>query len=90
MRAIDFNKIHFVTENILDGDKMRSEAVAYLKDVLEIPTLDVKPVIHSKWILDDDRWVCSVCGYARWDINDARYCEWCGADMKGGEQNETY
>ena len=53
------------------------------------PTADVAPVIHAKWIREDNSlgWVCSRCGRGV-NTNPERidlYCYHCGAKMDGQE-----
>lgn len=58
------------------------------KLVDDIPTADVKPVVHGEWIQKMTSpasciYVCSVCGIEGFPVQD--YCCWCGADMRGCE-----
>lgn len=39
----------------------------------------------GEWQAVDGAWACSECGCN--NITDAAYCQWCGADMREGEQN---
>lgn len=61
----------------------------------EIPSADVVPVVHGRWIERDDDWFatyydCSVCGESWVPIdgtpeqNNVKYCPSCGAKMDGG------
>lgn len=75
--------------------------IAYLlpEDVESIPTADVEPVRHGRWISNiaffgENYFECSRCGY---DIGDDipkyikkefEYCPSCGAKMDGGERVE--
>ena len=56
-----------------------------------IPTFDVAPVVHARWIDTDSEFAqCSLCKYpvyAAW--NATNYCPNCGARMDGGSDNET-
>lgn len=51
-----------------------------------IPTADVAPVVHGRWIaLHDEFCTCSICKYPvylMWD--QTNYCQNCGAKMDGG------
>jgi hypothetical protein len=52
------------------------------RNIMELPTYDVKPVVRGKWGKDGD---CSVCGCQPWyerDIHTLNYCPNCGATMK--------
>lgn len=56
-----------------------------------IPTADVAPVRHGRWIEDGTGIiVCSECGEEHcWDEYRATYCDICGAKMDGQEgENE--
>lgn len=51
---------------------------------------DVAPVVHGRWIWDEecDCWYCSNCEMAalnnyRGNSTDSHYCPNCGADMRG-------
>lgn len=58
----------------------------------ELPAVDAEPVVHGRWIEEDDRPVpqlmyyanCNCCG-ERGIIAD--FCCWCGAKMDGGSDN---
>ena len=51
---------------------------------------DVAPVVHGKWIFNDDWWEyrCSNCRGPIGNIKKFDYCPNCGAKMDGGN-NET-
>ena len=54
-----------------------------------IPIADVVPVVHRRWThLGGDEWCCSACGFVittegSWDKPTKKYCEDCGAKMRG-------
>jgi rubredoxin len=58
-----------------------------------IPTADVAPVVHGRWIEDHDYLKCPECGVmVKWDftffdIGNWNYCPNCGAKMDGGDSN---
>lgn len=60
----------------------------------EIPTADVRPVVHGKWNHDGSDWknrfICDQCGY-KWffEAEEARFCPNCGADMRPEWRTET-
>lgn len=63
----------------------------------KIPTADVVPVVHGKWIkrgyvCGDYEWECSVCHETEWrglsGADVMRFCMFCGARMDGGEDND--
>lgn len=66
----------------------------------EIPTADVAPVVHGKWIVRFDgpykrrRCYCSHCGKHNGvggiaQNQEKPYCPNCGAKMDGGDNDET-
>lgn len=68
-----------------------------IESVLEyaesLPTADVAPVVHGRWIEDHDYLKCPECGVmVKWDftffdIGNWNYCPNCGAMMDGGADN---
>lgn len=67
--------------------------IAYLlpEDVESIPTADVEPVRHGRWIAtnDENKKRCSECDIihliAQYPHGKANYCPNCGAKMDGDE-----
>ena len=69
-----------------------------IDDISSTPTVNVKPIIHAKWELDEDSsslekpcYRCSNCGAVleedyKW--HNHNFCYNCGAKM-GGEENES-
>lgn len=61
-------------------------------DILNMPVVDVAPVVHGQWIhLGGDEWCCSECGFVittegSWDKPTKKYCEDCGAKMDGKDE----
>jgi hypothetical protein len=66
----------------------------------EIPTADVAPMVHGKWIVRFDgpykrrRCYCSHCGKHNGvggiaQNQEKPYCPNCGAKMDGGDNDET-
>ena len=61
--------------------------------ISEIPTADVAPVVHARWIYVEETlatssgWCCSACRRPRWlspDVPEVfKYCPNCGAKMDG-------
>lgn len=68
------------------------EIDAWKKDFSAIPSVDVAPVRHGRWIDKCDGAECSICG-SFWEYAGVldkngiarifRYCETCGARMDG-------
>ena len=66
------------------------------------PTVDAKPVVHGRWIdsvfcnVKQGKYpvvTCSECEMVFCDLISNhhymyRYCPYCGADMRGGENND--
>ena len=49
----------------------------------KIPSADVAPVRHGRWIKHDDGvFTCSECGNA--ESNESHFCRYCGAKMMEG------
>lgn len=65
-----------------------------LEYVENLPSADVAPVVHARWIARSDKgvismthpYMCSRCW--RVEMNKEPYCN-CGAKMDEGETNET-
>lgn len=65
--------------------------IAYLlpEDIESIPTADVEPVRHGRWIAtnDENKKRCSECDIihliAQYPYGKANYCPNCGAKMDG-------
>ena len=65
--------------------------------ISEIPSADVAPVVHARWIYVEETlatssgWCCSACRRPRWlspDVPEVfKYCPNCGAKMDGGNKN---
>lgn len=55
--------------------------------ISDLPTADVAPVRHGRWVRDDSGVICcSECGEEHdWDEYRATYCDACGAKMDGKE-----
>lgn len=84
----------------IDADVLREhiERMGYdqiIKDnfhamAITIPSADVQPVVHAKWIDNAHGsyfFGCSNCGfiYSYWDYDKYEYCPHCGAKMDGDE-----
>ena len=63
-----------------------------LRELRDVPTADVVPVVHGWWNADEN---CSVCGEnstegldaTKWNYWLPNYCPLCGAKMDGGADN---
>jgi rubrerythrin len=91
-RLIDANALK---DRISDVASSAHHDVMSVKNVLELidtaRAVDAVPVLHARWVQEDeDAWRCTCCG-ALWifidggpEENDARFCPVCGAKMDGG------
>lgn len=81
-------------KDIFDSDKGEIaylQAAKVLRNIENIPSADVAPVVHGEWKIMEGtktRRACSVCG---WDVPEYgkfyAYCPNCGARMNGGIDN---
>lgn len=66
--------------------------VVYIDDIKNIPSADVAPVRHGKWLVKDNGWggtyyTCTDCGEDWVTVNGTpaenkmKYCPACGAKM---------
>ena len=81
----DYEAHHYVGEGLRD-----------CKEAIEgIQTADVAPVVHARWVKDEDgEWSCTNCREAVAICDSGRertyrkpYCPNCGAKMDGGDDN---
>lgn len=55
----------------------------------ELPTADVAPVVHGRWVFGGDGCViCSKCNEEESNDNHRNFCPHCGAMMDGGDNTE--
>ena len=56
-------------------------------EIADIPTADVAPVVHGRWIHYPDCGVtkCSHCGWSIEECWESKRCPECGAKMDGAE-----
>lgn len=90
MRPID-------ADALLEKMQRTSRYFSVVYDVDAMPTLDVAPVRHGRWVLLDECYnegvYCSACHkkvykkcYANQKIK-SKFCPHCGAKMDGGAEN---
>ena len=70
-----------------------SDGAAAMEIVASAPAADVAPVVHGRWIYEEETlstssgYRCSACRRPRWlspDVPEAfKYCPKCGAKMDG-------
>ena len=73
-------------------DMPRDDYKGIMEYIDEVPSAE--PRKKGKWIFihplqknDLGAYMCSVCEYGDWDIKPTdKYCKFCGADMREGEQ----
>lgn len=93
MRLIDGDKL---LEVIAKQERWNVPDFIY-ESIKNAQTIDAKPVLHGKWINDKGLYKCSVCnnftitGWANCisieQMNKTmKYCNNCGAKMKGVEE----
>lgn len=83
---------HYQTYNLDDAyEQGWSDA---LRRIEPIPSADVFPVMHGRWVhLGGDEWCCSACGFVistegSWEKPTKKYCEDCGAKWMEGRFND--
>lgn len=69
-------------EEFVECDYALKTAKKYIK---KIPPADVRPVVHSEWVLNDNgTWSCNYC--KSWIPDEQRFyanwCLYCGAKME--------
>lgn len=96
VRLIDVNTLpnykFQVTVTVGDQKGPAEMRFVFWQDIERAPTIDAVPVVHARWVQEDeDAWRCTCCG-AFWTFidggpeeNDARFCPVCGAKMDAKE-----
>ena len=90
-----YNATIAATNSIWEGKRSMSDVADAIN---KIPSEDVAPVRHGRWIKESDGGTrCSVCnkrvrdvtggGDEPVDLSDMPYCPKCGAKMYGGADN---
>ena len=77
-----------------DQEGSFSDGVQWLLEYIDaLPSEEVQPVRHGRWVKNETLINCSVCKHCSWSIipyedlvKSFNYCPRCGADMRG-EQN---
>lgn len=90
MRPIDGAKLEEILEKWLkecefsepDGNVEAQAVYACICELHNMPTLDVAPVVHGKWIAcDNGGYYCSNCDHRVAFKFDNRYCPHCSTAM---------
>ena len=88
MRPIDADVLRSDTEYFIGKMMMFGGEEIYTQTTIDkAPTLEVKPVVHGKWVMVENKasHKCSICG--EHEVKKTAFCPYCGADMRG--QTET-
>lgn len=87
----------------LEVSKPNATMVAAKRMLADMPAADVAPVVHGRWIEQEDTmldtyYTCSACkedfyiettGYTEKDLFLYTFCPNCGAKMDGGDSDAT-
>lgn len=90
MRPIDADALFAEFENVDWYNNADRDEIAE-RLVLQAPTIDAVSVVHGEWIISymggRKQTECSACGksFTTYDVYGWNYCPWCGADMKGAD-----
>ena len=98
MRLIDAEPIKkFIVDGLNNPDLKKAfghDAIEILTEIEYAPTVDAVPVVHGRWIWDEENecWVCSNCEMSalnnyRGNSTSSNYCPNCGAKMDGGNED---
>jgi len=91
-RYIDADSIRYYL-HVADNTPMEGSFITFQSDIDRIPTADVQPVVHGKWLIDEgDDVYCSNCleealidsvSYDNKpnDYEKSLFCPHCGAKM---------
>lgn len=77
-------------QDVLHG-KYKFSLMYIWKNIMDLPSADVAPVVHSQWVLggyDDMYYVCEKCRHKQSEYYikpTANFCPNCGAKMDGEE-----
>lgn len=85
MRLIDADEAYKVLTDYYHT-RTPIQQLALKEALARVPTIDVEPIRHGKWISHGSYFTCSVCGEEQFGIDTGRYyCQNCGAKMEGEE-----
>lgn len=77
-----YSKLYWMHEGLLN---FQEELGKVYDEILSIPSADVAPVRHGRWVVIDAeeprRYGCSECKRLSWHMEN--YCPNCGARMDG-------
>ena len=82
-----YSKLYWMHDGLLN---FQEELGKVYDEILSIPSADVAPVRHERWVVIDAeeprRYGCSECKRLSWNMDN--YCPNCGARMDGGIDSE--
>lgn len=82
-----YSKLYWMHEGLLN---FQEELGKVYDEILSIPSADVAPVRHGRWVVIDAeeprRYGCSECKRLSWHMEN--YCGKCGARMDGDEDDD--
>lgn len=85
MRLIDADKLFPKGIVIVYDDNGLKTAEGILEKIYNAPTVETVPVVHAKWIAQDNRFtrfMCSQCEAKNYEGHQ-KFCPNCGAKMDG-------
>ena len=86
---------------IASPEPFNTDSAEVIASIDNAPTVDAKPVVHGKWIIEIHgkpesggtlgKFICNQCGKAAWATatnGELNYCPNCGADTREREKHE--
>ena len=92
MRLIDADALLELYEFPPDYAEVLSVPIPVLvQNIRDMPTLDYAPVVHARWIPQDDTFTKFQCGSCKAKNYEGRerHCPNCGAKMDGVKKDEN-